>query len=350
LLENLDRRKFEVVLYHLGHSEDDQTAIAKSLADHWRDASNVGNSGGWLGALTADRPDIILYPEIGMDHRTLSLATQRLAPLQVTSWGHPITTGLPTIDLFFSGEMLEPSDADAHYRERLVKLPGTGCCTTPMEVTPGELAELEAKLAMRPGTRFVIPQMPFKFDPADDMLYVRIAAAVGDSIFILLRSAEFPWATDLVYARLSQTFRENGLIPERHLLVIPWLTREKFCSLLDLCDIYLDCPSFSGYTTAWQAIHCGLPVVTRDGKFMRQRLAAGLLRKIGITETIATSADHYWTIATRLAEECRDSSRRSARRQSIISRAPRADNDIGVVRAFEKSLIDAFAEKMVPLP
>jgi predicted O-linked N-acetylglucosamine transferase (SPINDLY family) len=86
--------------------------------------------------------------------------------------------------------------------------------------------------------------------------------------------------------------------------------------------------------------------VTLEGKFMRQRLAAGLLRKIGLTDTIATSADNYVNLATSLAEECRDSNLRDARRHSIKSAAPRMNNDVSVVRAFEKSLIDTFAEKV----
>jgi len=95
-----------------------------------------------------------------MDSMTLRLAAHRLAPLQVASWGHPITTGLPTIDLYFSGEMLEAPDADTHYRERLVRLPGTGCCTTPIKLTPDALPELAAELAKRRGTRFVIARRP----------------------------------------------------------------------------------------------------------------------------------------------------------------------------------------------
>ena len=78
---------------------------------------------------------------------------------------------------------------------------------------------------------------------------------------------------------------------------------------------------------------------------MRQRLAAGLLRKIGATETIATSVEEYVPIAARSAEECRDPSRRKALRYAITSAAPAMDSDLGVVRALENSLIDALAEK-----
>ncbi|MGC2164530.1 MAG: tetratricopeptide repeat protein [Gallionella sp.] len=343
ILEHIDRAKFELVLYQLGYDRDEETEHARSLADFWRDGRSVVGLKGWLGALAEDKADIILYPSIGMDPVTLQLAAHRLAALQVASWGHPITTGLPTIDLYLSGEKLEPADADSHYRERLVRLPGTGCCTTPIEVTPGDLGEIEAELLSKKGTRFVIAQTPYKFDPADDALIARIAASLPESVFVLLRPNKVQWASDIVVARLSRAFREQGLVPEQHLYVIPWLSQEKFHRLLELCDIYLDCPSFSGYTTAWQAIHRGIPIVTLEGQSMRQRLAAGLLRQLGLNDTIATSKDDYVDISVRLAEECRDPERRGIRRQSIISAVPRMDNDISVVRALEKVLIDAHA-------
>jgi protein O-GlcNAc transferase len=345
ILANLDRTRFEVFLYNMSHVEDEETIFAKSQCDVWRDFHTVTGFDGWLEAMKTDRPDVIFYPEIGMDTMTLRLAARRLAPLQVAGWGHPITTGLPTMDLYFSGEMLEAPDADAHYRERLARLPGTGCCTTPIELKPEALPELEAELAKRRGVCFVIAQTPFKFDPADDALFADIAAAVGESTFILLSDPQFSWATEQLIARLNRAFRERGLDPEQHLLMVPWLSREKFHALLEMCDIYLDCPSFSGYTTAWQAVHRGLPVVTLEGKFMRQRLAAGLLRKIGMTDTIAASKDDYVAIAARLATECREPIRRNARRNELKTAAPRVDQDIGVVRAFEQSVIDALAER-----
>ena len=345
VLANLDRVRFEIILYNTDRSEDEETKIAKTLCDIWRDFQTISSLDGWLDAIATDQPDAIFYPEIGMDPMTFRLASRRLAPLQMASWGHPITTGLPTIDLYFSGEMLEAPDADTHYREWLVRLPGTGCCTTPIPLIPEPLPDLAAELAKRRGTCFVIAQMVFKFDPADDALFASIAAAVGECTFILLKKPKYSFATDQLISRLNQTFYDRDLDPKQHLLVIPWQSREKFYGLLDLCDIYLDCPSFSGYTTAWQAIQRGLPVVTLEGKFMRQRLAAGLLRKIGITDTIAASKEDYIAIAARLAAECRDRNHRDSRRNAIKAAAPLADNDISVVRAFEQSIIKWLADQ-----
>jgi predicted O-linked N-acetylglucosamine transferase (SPINDLY family) len=106
-------------------------------------------------------------------------------------------------------------------------------------------------------------------------------------------------------------------------------------------DIFLDCPAFSGYTTAWTAMHRGLPIVTREGEFLRQRLAAGLLRQIGITDGIALSGDQYVQIAIRWTQECKQSDLWAARRERIRRAAAMADGNHSAVRAFEQVLLSA---------
>jgi protein O-GlcNAc transferase len=132
LLLDLDRTRFEVLVYHLGNVEDEETRFARGQVDGWRDRQTIADPAGWLAALAEDAPDVIFYPEIGMSSLCYFLAAHRLAPLQVASWGHPISTGLATIDLFLSGDLIEAADADQHYRERLIRLPGSGCCTAPL--------------------------------------------------------------------------------------------------------------------------------------------------------------------------------------------------------------------------
>jgi predicted O-linked N-acetylglucosamine transferase (SPINDLY family) len=107
-------------------------------------------------------------------------------------------------------------------------------------------------------------------------------------------------------------------------------------------DVYLDCPAFSGYTTAWQAIHRGVPIVTLEGEFLRQRLAAGLLRQIGMSDQIASSREQYVEMAVRAAENCGPQSmEREMRREVIRLAAPRADGNRLAVSALEQRLIDA---------
>jgi protein O-GlcNAc transferase len=76
--------------------------------------------------------------------------------------------------------------------------------------------------------------------------------------------------------------------------------RPDYFNLNLLSDIFLDTLSWSGCNTTLEAIACGLPVVTCPGKFMRSRHSYGILKMMGVTETIAQSEAEYVEIAIRL--------------------------------------------------
>lgn len=333
IIAHLDRKLFEVILYHTKSLVDEDTTWASNNVDRFVQGPRSVEA--WIGELKQDRPDVIFYPEVGMDPATCSLAALRLAPTQVAGWGHPVTTGLPSMDLFVSGELLESPDAQGHYRERLIRLPGTGVCTEFAQLPP---APWKAA-APRPGTvRFALCHQPIKFDPAYDLLLARIAKTSGPSEFWLVSPNKLDWATVRLRERLARAFRAAGLDPEAYLRVTPWMPRDGFLGFLDEMDVCLDCPAFSGYTTAWQAVHRGLSIVTMEGPFLRQRLAAGILRQIGQMEGIAANSDEYVQTAIRLAEDSRSPDRRAVRREAIRASAPKVDNNREAIRAFERAL------------
>jgi predicted O-linked N-acetylglucosamine transferase (SPINDLY family) len=342
LLTQLDRSRFEVYLYHLGARDDEQTTLAKSLADRWYDVRSVNDPARWAATIEADQPDVLFYPAIGLDTQSYLLARERLAPVQATAWGHPITSGLATMDLFFSGELIEPPQAEAHYRERLVRLPGTGACTAAAAPVAEPLPPAwQEELEQRTGPRILVPQTPYKFAPGFDAVLARIVKAVGPCTLFIPRVADWGPAYDALAARLRGVFREHGADLSAVLKFIPWLPAPQFNTLLDEADVLLDCTSFSGYTTAWVAAQRGAPMVTLEGPFLRQRLAAGLHRKLGITDTVVDSEDAYVRVAAAVALEGRDSPAGRARRQALRAAAPSLDGDVGVVRMFERTLAEA---------
>jgi predicted O-linked N-acetylglucosamine transferase (SPINDLY family) len=167
--EHLDRNRFAIHLFCPGKTVDDETAFARSRADSFLHGPKSLRE--WIDAIRSAELDVILYPEIGMDSTTLKLACMRLAPVQLAAWGHPQTTGLPTIDYYLSAEDFEPDDAEAHYTERLVKLPHIGCCYRPLRVRSEEV-DLEA-LGIDPGSLLLVcAGTPYKYDPRHDELLV----------------------------------------------------------------------------------------------------------------------------------------------------------------------------------
>jgi predicted O-linked N-acetylglucosamine transferase (SPINDLY family) len=76
----------------------------------------------------ADNLDILVFLDIGMTPITTQMAGLRLAPIQCLTWGHPITSGIPTIDYFLSSELMEPENCQTHYTEKLILLPKISIC------------------------------------------------------------------------------------------------------------------------------------------------------------------------------------------------------------------------------
>ena len=320
VVAHLDRDRFELFLYHTGQIADGETDWAQGKADRFvQGPMPVKN---WLNRIAEDQPDILYYPELGMDPTSGALAALRQAPLQVASWGHPVTTGLPTIDLYLSGELLEGEGADAHYREKLIRLPGTGVCTDPPPAAATPWMGAGSGVV-----KFALCQQPLKFDPAHDRLLARIAKQGGPCEFWLPKSKTHTWASEQLLARLGTVFRAEGLDPDAHFKQFSWMDRLGFNGFLDAMDVMLDCPSFSGYTTAWQAIHRGLPIVTLEGEFLRQRLAAGLLRQIGQAEGVCQSEDAYV--------------------EAALSRPRRIPKEVATSVDGNKAAVEAFAESLI---
>jgi predicted O-linked N-acetylglucosamine transferase (SPINDLY family) len=112
-VREMDRRRFRLHGYSTGRRRDAETERARAAFDSF--VENSTSFGELAQRIQADAPHVLIYPEIGMDPTTARLAALRLAPLQLAAWGHPSTTGLPTIDYFLSSELMEPEGGAAFY-------------------------------------------------------------------------------------------------------------------------------------------------------------------------------------------------------------------------------------------
>jgi predicted O-linked N-acetylglucosamine transferase (SPINDLY family) len=280
--------------------------------------------------------DALIFPEIGMNEPTLALASLRLASRQLAAWGHPETSGLPTIDGYLSAELFEPSNAQHHYSERLVRLPNLGVHCQPYGVAPTSV-DLERFGVGRNETLFVCPGVPFKYRPQDDRILVDIARRLERCTFVFFEY-EVAELSHKLQARIAAAFRDAHLEPARHLGWIPWQPREAFFGLLRQADVYLDTIGFSGFNTMMQAIECHLPCVTYEGRFMRGRLGSGILRRLGMPELVARDKDQYVDFAVKLASS---NSYRSEIREKIRRTEAILYEDMGAVDALAAVLLEA---------
>ena len=338
--QQLDRGRFSLHVFYLGVEQDAETRFAKSRASSFEEGRQGLRQ--WVDAIRGEQPHVLIYPEIGMDPMAARLARLRLAPVQAAAWGHPETTGLPTMDYYLSAEDFEPADARVNYSEQLVALPHLGCFYQP---SPIAVADVDlAGLGIDTDSPLLIcPGMPFKYAPQYDRVITEIARRLGRCRFIFFRSPlNSTW--DRLRRRLGGAFGRAGLRIEDFVIFIPWLDRPRFHGLLKRSDVYLDTIGFSGFNTAMQAVECGLPIVTREGRFMRGRLASGILRRLELPELIAPSVDEYIARAIGIVQdrEYREHIRNrvEASRHVLVS-------DLAPIRAMEDFLANAATGKSV---
>jgi CRISPR-associated protein Csy1 len=295
-LEHADRDRFEITLYHLDPKPDAVSAALSKACDCY--VPITGSISSVARRVRNDAQDILVYLEIGMYPRHLWFASMRLAPVQCAAWGHPDTTGLESIDYYLSADATEPANGQDHYSERLVRLPGMGVSVAPT-VVPERAARAEHGL---PEDRriYLCAQSLFKIHPDTDALLAGVAARDPTALIVLFVDGR--QALDEIFrGRIDKVFRAAGLDPSAHLCIRPRLSYAEFLRLCTAADVMLDPPHWSGGRTSFDALGCGLPVVTITGELSRGRQTAAMLGVIGQPELAVATPEQYVEVATTVA-------------------------------------------------
>jgi predicted O-linked N-acetylglucosamine transferase (SPINDLY family) len=240
-----------------------------------------------------------------MHPQIMALAAARCAPVQAVTWGHPVTTGLPSMDAFLSSEAMEPPDGDKHYTERLVRLPGLSLALEPLpqpDRSPEEVAALRASFGLpERGLLLLCAQSWFKLLPENDAIFAEILSACPSAHLAIL-GTDSGMDRDLVPARLRAAMRARGVDPGR-LSVVGTCPHGRFLELNACADVFLDGLSWSGGQTTLEAVACGLLPVCTEGRWMRTRHTAAILREIGLPELVAPSPAGVVPILQRLHDD-----------------------------------------------
>jgi predicted O-linked N-acetylglucosamine transferase (SPINDLY family) len=340
LVEQVDRTRIALTVVQLGGPGDPMGEAIAAAAEHALSLPFGLES--VVAAVRRLEPDVALFPEVGMLGLSAVLASAPLAPVQAVFWGHPITTGLPTVSRFLSSAGMEPPGAEAHYSEQLVPLPGIGIYYARPASLPEPLPR--ADIGVPEHVPLLLScQSLFKYLPARDALLVAVAAAVPEAVLVFLAHAS-TGVTAAFRDRLTRAFAASGLSFDARCRILPRLDERTYLALNRAADLFLDTPDWSGGNTCLEALACGLPVVTLPGAFLRGRHSAAMLAALGLDapgplRLVAVDADDYVQIAARM---CRDPDLRAAARAHIDAHADaRLFAQTAPVRAMEDALIAA---------
>ncbi|MBW4577474.1 MAG: hypothetical protein KME08_19750 [Aphanothece sp. CMT-3BRIN-NPC111] len=234
------------------------------------------------------------YPDVGMTDASIFLANLRIAPIQVCTVGHSVSTFGSEIDYFISGADVEVSDnAQANYSERLVLLPGLGIINNPPLYQPQHLQK------DRPEFIINCPWTCYKANYQLIQTLDKIVKASPKKILLRFftggsesrKNSFLPFAKDLELILNKDCFE-----------VVPAQPYEQYMALLELGDICIDSYHFGGCNTVADVLYLGKPIVTFEGNKWYNRIGSQMLRMVGLSELIATNEGEYLHLILKLIE------------------------------------------------
>jgi predicted O-linked N-acetylglucosamine transferase (SPINDLY family) len=325
IIKNINRDKFHVTVFRFGGKDDKLSEAINKAADvviHLPARLEKARR-----MIAEQVPDILFYPDIGMDSLTYFLAFARLAPVQCTTWGHADTTGIPSMDYYLSSVHAEPHQAQQHYTERLVLLNKFPMyCQYPKlsdEMVTREKFGLPTNCHL-----YMCCQSLFKFHPDFDEIIAAILQRDPNGILLLFEGKYASWG-ELLRKRFAWTLPQ--VIDRVHFQ--PRVAAEDFLSIISLADVMIDTIHFSGGYTSLLCLACGIPVVTLPGAFMRGRMTYALYKQMGIFDCVAADIQSFVDIAYALAT---NKAWRHEISKKIKDHAPALFEDIETVNELER--------------
>ncbi len=295
VFESHDRSRFEITALAFGpDTRDELRTRLEGAFDRWIDLRGK-----------SDRQAALLAREAGIDiavdlagftnHSRFGIFAFRAAPHQVSYLGYPGTTGADCMDYLVADLTLVPPEQQPHYAEKIIYLPNFQANDSKRRIADRQFHRDELGLPPS-GFVYCCLNSTYKIMPGVFACWMRILVRVPDSVLLVYTDSA------LTRQNLRTQANEKGVDPDR-IVFARRLPLAEYRASYRTANLFLDTLPFNGGTTVSDALWAGLPVLTCEGSAFAGRMAASLLRTIGVPELVTTTLAQYEELAVQLAEQ-----------------------------------------------
>jgi protein O-GlcNAc transferase len=294
VIVNHDPEQFEIICYSDTPEEDDLSSYLRNKAEKW--SRTIELSDDQLADLVRkDRIDILVDLVGHMKGNRLRVFALKPAPIQVTAWGEPTSTGLKAVDYLFADPVLVPIPERQLLAEQIADLPNFLGFWSPIVLPdPGPLPAIEQGWV----TFGSFNRRAKIIDPVL-RLWSAILRSVPNSRLIL---KDRVFALEHSRKLIRDVLAEEGILADRVTLLSHVSRSAHFAAYRDI-DLALDPFPHGGGMTTLDALWMGVPVVTAPGRTISSRLAAATLTAAGLTDFIASDHQHYVELVVEKASD-----------------------------------------------
>jgi len=291
LFETHDRSRFEVSALAFG--PDDGSSMRMRMMKAFDRFQDVRSRSDLEVAQLLNSQEIDIAVDLNghtADARP-GIFAHRPCPVQVNYLVYPGTVGADFIDFVLADRIVLPTDQQPFFREMILHLPDCYQANDATRIVPPAPSRADAGLPQE-GFVFCCFNNGWKITRPLFDIWMRLLAQVPGSVL---------WLLDGAHAQnLAQQAQARGIEPTR-LVFAPKLAPDRHLARQQLADLFVDTLPYNAHTTASDALWAGLPLVTCYGKAFPGRVAASLLKAIGLPELVTTQLQDYEALALELA-------------------------------------------------
>ena len=296
VLEHIDQDLFELVVMGTDQglakirSEFRNPAVRLLGVPHKFDA--------FVEAIRDAKCDLLYYWEVATDSTNYFLPFFRLAPVQCTSWGIQVTSGIPQLDHYLSSALVEAAEARDHYTENLVL--ASTLLTYQQRVSIPELPKSRESFGISAERHvYLCAQQLGKFHPDFDPVLAGILRRDAQGVVVVTEDRHGGFVANQLRQRFAATM---GDVAER-IVFLPFQPSSDYLSLVAIADVLLDPLHFGGVNSSYDGFSLNKPIVTLPSQFQRGRYTLACYKKMGVFDCVASDPRQYIDIAVALGTD-----------------------------------------------
>jgi len=274
LAERSDQDKIQYKVYTTHEATQDQ--VTKEISSHIPVTRLPASITDARKLIAYDGLDLLIYTDLGMDVMTWCMAFTRLARYQACMSGHPVSTGMDSIDFYISAENLHGPGWNYQFNEKVIT-PKHIVVDYPFPEWTDSISKADLLLPEDKNI-YSVPMVIFKVHPDFDGILAGILQRDPDGIVIM-----FKFGDTALHMGVMKRFWDKYPELANRVYFRDWLKPDAFLSFLKHSDVVLDTPYFGGGNTTYLSLAVGTPVVTMHPTSLKDASTAGLYLEDAVT-------------------------------------------------------------------
>lgn len=285
LIFNLDKSIFEIIIFHSINTKKSSTFNEFLNSEITQGIKNIildKNFSEKVTTIRNENLDMVFFPDIGMSTEFYYLSFIRFANVQITSWGHPITSANDSIDFFLSSDLLKSDDDKKNFSEKLIYLKNL-----PMYFYKPKIKNILGNNEINNQNIYFCSQTLIKFHPHFDQILNKILIDDKKAKIFLIDDYNLG-------LKLKNRLKNNISNNFERIIFLNKLSLENYINKCGQASVLLDSLYFGAGNSFHESMYYGTPTVTLPTQNLKSRIVFGAYKQMQITTPpIVKNLDDY---------------------------------------------------------